>query len=70
MLGVRLDHELEKRLENLCKKTSHTKSYYAKKAIREFLNDNEDYLIGLSALERKEKTISLEELEKKLGLAN
>ena len=70
MLGVRLDRELENRLENLCKITSHTKSYYAKKAIREFLDDKEDYLIGLSALERNEKTISLEELEKKLGLAN
>lgn len=68
MLGVRLDKETEKRLEHLCEETSHTKSYYVKKALRNFLDDREDYLLGLSALEKNEKTISLDELEKKLGL--
>lgn len=33
MLGLRLDKETEERLENLCKETGRTKSYYAKKAI-------------------------------------
>lgn len=70
MLGIRLDKQLESRLENLCKQTGHTKSYYAKRALREFLDDREDYLLGLAALERNESTISLAELEKKLGLAN
>ena len=70
MLGVRLNPDLEARLEKLCKITGHNKSYYAKKALNEFLDDREDYLIGIAALERKETTISLEELERKLGLAN
>jgi RHH-type rel operon transcriptional repressor/antitoxin RelB len=70
MLGIRLDKDLESRLEFLCKQTGHTKSYFAKQALREFLDDREDYLLGLAALERKESTISLEELEKKLGLAD
>jgi RHH-type rel operon transcriptional repressor/antitoxin RelB len=70
MLGVRLDTKLEHRLEKLCKKTGHTKSYYAKKALQEFLDDKEDYLLGIAALERNETSISLSTLEKKLGLAN
>ena len=70
MLGVRLDKDTESRLEILCKETGHTKSYYAKKAIQEFLNDREDYLLGISVLEKRETTMSLAELEKELGLDN
>jgi len=68
MLGVRLEPELEAKLEKLAKKTGRSKSYYAKEAIRQFLEDREDYLLGLAVLERKEPTISLEELERRLGL--
>jgi RHH-type transcriptional regulator, rel operon repressor / antitoxin RelB len=57
-------------LERLSKETGHTKSYYAKKAIKEFLDDREDYLLGLATLEKQEPTISLEELERKLGLGD
>lgn len=67
MLGVRLSHEIEERLERLSKETGHTKSYYANKAIEEFLNDRADYLLGLSALSRNEATISLEELKRRNG---
>ena len=70
MLGVRLERELEARLERLAKKTGRSKSYYAKEAIRQFLEDREDYLLGLAVLERKEPTISLEELERRLGVAH
>jgi RHH-type transcriptional regulator, rel operon repressor / antitoxin RelB len=70
MLGVRLERELEARLERLAKKTGRSKSYYAKEAIRQFLEDREDYLLGLAVLERKEPTISLEELERRLGMAH
>lgn len=67
MLGVRLDKKTEKRLENLCKETGHTKSYYAKKALQNFLDDKEDYLLGLSVLEKNEPTINLKQLEKALN---
>lgn len=70
MLGVRLNKEIEVRLQNLCQATGHTRSYYAKKALVEFLDDREDYLLGIAALERNETTISLEELEKQIGLGN
>lgn len=68
MLGIRLDKDLERRLEDLSKSTGRTKSYYAKEAIREYLDDREDYLKGIAALERREPRISLSELEKELGL--
>lgn len=69
MLGIRLDPKLEKRLEKLARKTGRSKSHYAREAIRQYLEDREDYLQGLAVLERDEPTISLEELERRLGLA-
>ncbi len=69
MLGIRLKPELERRLERLARKTGRSKSYYAREAIRLYLEDREDYLLGLAVLERNEPSISLEELERRLGLA-
>jgi len=69
MLGIRLEPGLERRLAKLAKKTGRSKSYYARQAIRQFLEDREDYLLGISVLERNEPTISLDELERSLGLA-
>lgn len=68
MFSVRLDAALEKRLEKLSKKTGRSKSYYAKQALQEFLDDREDYLAAIAVLERNEPTMSLENLRKKLGL--
>ena len=64
MLGIRLDADTEERLERLAKQTGRSKSYYAREAIRVFLEDREDYLIGLAALEKRDPRISLEDLEK------
>jgi len=69
MLGVRLEATLEKRLERLAKKTGRSKSFYAREAIRQYLEEREDYLLGISVLERNEPTISLKQLERRLGLA-
>ena len=68
MLGVRLDQELERRLNALAKKTGRSKSYFEREAIRQFLEDQEDYLLGLAALEKKGPRITLEDLERELGL--
>ena len=70
MLGIRLDSQLEKRLARLAKKTGRSKSYYAREAIRHYIEDHEDYLLGLAVLERHEPTISLDELERRLGVAH
>jgi len=68
MLGIRLEPETEKRLEHLAKQTGRTKTYYAKLAIEQFLEDREDYLLGLAALEKMEPRVSLEDVERELGL--
>lgn len=70
MLGIRLEPELENRLTTLAKKTGRAKSYYAREAIRQFLEDREDYLLGLAALEKKGSRVSLADLERELDLEN
>jgi RHH-type rel operon transcriptional repressor/antitoxin RelB len=52
----------------LAKRTGRTKAYYAKKAIEEFLEEQEDYFIALSRFEEKLPGIPLQEVVKKLGL--
>ena len=66
MLSIRLEPELEERLNSLAKETGCSKSYHAREAIRQYLEDREDYLKGIDALERRETTITLEELERRL----
>ena len=68
MLGIRLEPELEEKLDSLAKQTGRSKSYYARQAIRQFLEEREDYLQGIAVLERREPTITLDELERRLGL--
>ena len=68
MLGVRLEPEMEKRLAKLAKATGRSKSYYAKEAIRQYLEDREDYLLGIAALEKQEPTLTIKEVEKRLDL--
>jgi RHH-type rel operon transcriptional repressor/antitoxin RelB len=59
---------MEKRLTRLSKRTGRPKSYYAKRAIGEFLEEQEDYLISISRLEDNLPPISLAEVVKQLGL--
>jgi RHH-type rel operon transcriptional repressor/antitoxin RelB len=67
-LTVRLSSKLETRLNRLARRTGRPKSYYAKKALEAFLDEQEDYLIALSRLENKLPAIPLEEVVKRLGL--
>jgi RHH-type transcriptional regulator, rel operon repressor / antitoxin RelB len=71
MMTIRLPEKMEKRLSKLAKETHRTKSYYVKRAIEEFLDDQEDYLLALAVMERvergEEKTIPFEEILKKYG---
>jgi RHH-type rel operon transcriptional repressor/antitoxin RelB len=69
MLRISLEPELEAKLESLARETGYSKSYYAREAIRQYLGDREDYLKGITALGRREPTITLEEWERRLGLA-
>jgi RHH-type rel operon transcriptional repressor/antitoxin RelB len=63
MLALRLRPEIEKRLDELAKKTGRTKSFYAREAILRHLEDLEDYYIALSRDRHRGKRVTLEELE-------
>lgn len=66
MLALRLPPEIEARLDALAKKTGRTKSYYAREAILEHLEDIEDaYLADERLRIDTGKRISLEEMMEK-----
>ncbi len=72
--SVRLSGATEKRLTDLSKKTGTSKAYYIREAIEGHLDDLEDVYLAQQVLERirrgEERTYSLEEVEKELGLGN
>ncbi|HEY7837336.1 MAG TPA: DUF6290 family protein [Terriglobales bacterium] len=72
-MAIRLPEEIEKRLERLARRTGRTKTFYAREAILEYLDDLEDVYRAEDALERirqgKEHTIPLEDMLKRYGMA-
>jgi RHH-type rel operon transcriptional repressor/antitoxin RelB len=72
MLAIRLPPAIEKRLERLARRTGRTKTYYAREAILEHLEDLEDIHLAEAALERirrgDERTIPLKAVMKRHGL--
>ena len=68
MLTVRLDPELEARLDELAEATGRSKSHYVRQALEEFLEDRADYLLAISLLEKNDPTIGLVELRRELGI--
>jgi len=67
---VRISRALDERLDALAAKTGRRKSYYASKAIEQYLEDCEDYLLAVTAYEesRGKRRYSLAEVEERLGL--
>jgi RHH-type rel operon transcriptional repressor/antitoxin RelB len=70
MLAIRISEEIERRLQELATKTGRTKTYYARKAILDFLEDMEDTYLALERLETSEKIWTQEELEADIDLAH
>ena len=74
MLAIRLSPELEARLDALAKRTGRTKTYYAREAITQHLEDLEDlYDVEERVKDIRagnSKTYTLEEVERELGLAD
>jgi len=72
MLAIRLPIEIEDRLEALAKATGRTKTYYARQAILEYIDDLEDVYLAEKRLEEirkgSKKTISLEDVMKRHGM--
>jgi RHH-type rel operon transcriptional repressor/antitoxin RelB len=74
MLAIRLPAEIEKRLDALAKATGRTKTYYAREAILEHLEDLEDIYLAEQRLADihagRVKTIPLEEVMKEYGMVD
>ena len=72
MLAIRLPVEIEARLENLAKLTGRTKTFYAREAILEYIDDLEDLYVAQQRMADIEagrtKTFTLDEVKRELGL--
>jgi RHH-type rel operon transcriptional repressor/antitoxin RelB len=72
MLAIRLPEDIENRLSALATKTGRTKTFYAREAILEHLDDLEDLFLAEKRLANiqkgKTKTINLNQLERDFGL--
>ncbi|MEI6715873.1 MAG: DUF6290 family protein [Verrucomicrobiota bacterium] len=68
MLAIRLDAQIELRLEQLAKLTGRTKTFYAREAILTYLEDMEDLYLAKQRLESPAKSYSAEDVKRELGL--
>jgi RHH-type rel operon transcriptional repressor/antitoxin RelB len=68
MLTIRLENELESQLDKLSEQTGRPKAYFIREAIKKYLEDRSDYLLALKRLEDAGPRVSLEEVERELGL--
>ncbi|PIV35502.1 MAG: CopG family transcriptional regulator [Lysobacterales bacterium CG02_land_8_20_14_3_00_62_12] len=72
MLAIRLPAEVEDRLAALAQATGRTKTFYAREAILEHLDDLEDLYLAEQRLidirAGKTQTVPLEEVMKRYGL--
>lgn len=72
--SVRLDPEIEQRLDFLASQTGRTKAYYLRQIIEQGIEDMEDYYLATDVLERvrkgQEKVHSAADVRKDLGLDN
>ena len=71
MLAIRLPQEIESRLSALAEKTGRTKTYYAREAILEYLDDLEDFYLAeqryADIQADKSETVSLEDMMRDYG---
>jgi RHH-type transcriptional regulator, rel operon repressor / antitoxin RelB len=70
MLAIRLPIDLEARLGLLAQETGITKTALAREAIQAHIDDLEDLHLAQARARKNRKTISLEDVERELGLAD
>jgi RHH-type rel operon transcriptional repressor/antitoxin RelB len=72
MLAIRLPEKIEKRLDRLAKRTGRTKTYYAREAILQHLDDLEDIYFAEKELEAvrsgRSKPVPLEKIMRRYGM--
>ena len=71
-VSIRLDPEIELRLDQLAAKTGRAKSYYLRELIEGGLDDLEDFYLADATMERvrkgQENIVSSAQVRKELGL--
>jgi RHH-type rel operon transcriptional repressor/antitoxin RelB len=74
MLAIRLPEDIERRLDALAAATGRTKTFYAREAILEHLENLEDIYLAERALEEiragKARAIPLDHVMREYGLEN
>lgn len=72
MLAVRLDAEIEKRLDALAARTGRTKTFYAREAIKTHLDDLEDFYLAEERMKgfRDSDAIPLTRVKAELGMSD
>ena len=68
MLTIRLPDTLEHKLDKLAEQTGRPKNYYVHQAIERFLEEHEDHLIAVARLKKKNPYLSIEDVERQLGV--
>ena len=68
MLAIRLDKELERELDLLAKARGSNRNAMVRKAIVQYLEDNEDLQLAKESLSSLESTKPLRQLRRELGL--
>ena len=68
MLAIRLPEEIEIRLTELAAKTGRTKTFYAKEAILEHIDEIENKYLAINRLENPGKRWTLDEMEQDIDL--
>lgn len=70
--SIRLNDELDARLERIARLTGRTKSFYVKQALEEQIEDLEDLYLARKVAKRvadgRERLIPLEDLERQIGV--
>jgi RHH-type rel operon transcriptional repressor/antitoxin RelB len=72
LLAIRLPGAIEKRLDRLARRTGRTKTYYAREAILQHLDELEDIYLAERRLEavrqRRSRTVPIERLMRRYGV--
>lgn len=70
LVAVRLEQDLNARLNKLAKSTGRSKSFYIQQAIARFMEDMEDTFIAIERLENPSQRYSMDEVKEMLNVAD
>jgi RHH-type transcriptional regulator, rel operon repressor / antitoxin RelB len=67
-MKLRLDPDIERRLDELARRTGRTKSFYARELIETNIEDLEDRYLAEARLEKRRPSLTSSEVRKALGI--